>query len=113
MPAIILLLIFFIIGLGGVLMHPNLIKKMIGLSIMNTAIVIFFIYFGSLSGSQAPILVEGVKDIVDPVPQALMLTAIVIGVALTALGLALIYRIYNHYETLNIKKIQKKFLIDD
>jgi multicomponent Na+:H+ antiporter subunit C len=90
----------------GLLQKRNLIKKIIALSIMNSGIVILFIYGGSLSGKNAPILVKGVSDIVDPLPQALMLTAIVVGVCLTALALALVYKVYQHYHTLDIAQIE-------
>ena len=78
------------------------------LNIINSSVVILFIYKGSLSGNLAPILTEGQKDIVDPVPQALMLTAIVVGLCITALALVLIYRLYRFYNTLDITEIEKR-----
>ena len=104
----ILALTLLITGILGIVLSKNLIKKVIALNIINSAIVIIFIYKGSLSGSLAPILTEGQKDIVDPVPQALMLTAIVVGICITALALVLIYRLYRFYNTLDITEIEKR-----
>ncbi|MBD3305017.1 Na+/H+ antiporter subunit C, partial [candidate division KSB3 bacterium] len=85
-----LILAFFLLGVWGLLSRRNLIKKVIALYITNSSIVIMFVYLGSLSGTTAPILVGETHDIVDPVPQALMLTAIVVGICLTSLALALV-----------------------
>ena len=98
----------FLLGLGGMILKDNLIKKVIALNIFNSAIVMLFVYYGSLSGSDVPILLRGVEAIVDPVPQALMLTAIVIGICLTAVALVLIRRIHGHYQTLSIRKIERE-----
>ncbi|MBE0478772.1 cation:proton antiporter subunit C [Candidatus Aerophobetes bacterium] len=98
----------FILGIWGMVKKDNLIKKVIALNIFNSSIVIFFIYLGSRTGSTAPIMERGIKDIVDPLPQALMLTAIVIGISLTALALSFIIKIYRRHKTLSIYKIQKK-----
>lgn len=96
-----------ILGVWGMVKKDNLIKKVIALNIFNSSIVIFFVYSGSLTGSTAPIMQEKIKDVVDPLPQALMLTAIVIGISLTALALVLILRIYRQYGTLSISQIEK------
>lgn len=98
----------FLVGVFGLILCTNLIKKVIALNIINSAIVILFIYLGSLSGDVAPILLELTGEIVDPVPQALMLTAIVVGICLTALALSLVYRLYRIYGTLNIHEIEKR-----
>lgn len=97
----------FLIGIWGMISKENLIKKIMGLNIANSAIVLFFILIGHRQGSTAPIMEKGVKNVVDPLPQALMLTAIVIGISLTALALALILKIDKEYGTLNISKIEK------
>jgi multicomponent Na+:H+ antiporter subunit C len=96
-----------LLGIWGVLVKRNLIKKVIALSMINSSVVIMFVYLGSLSGNAAPILVEGITDIVDPIPQALMLTAIVVGICLTSLALALIYKMYQQYHTHDIAKIEQ------
>ena len=96
----------FIVGIWGVISIPNLVKKVVALSIANSAIILFFIYFGSLSGEGAPILVEGTTQPVDPLPQALMLTAIVVGVCVIALALVLVYRLYRRHGTLDIRELE-------
>lgn len=103
-----LITILFIVGIWGMIKKDNLIKKIIALNIFNSSLIILFIYIGSHTGSTAPIMGKGIKDIVDPLPQALMLTTIVIGISITALALFFIIKIYQHYKTLSIHKIQKK-----
>lgn len=98
----------FLVGLWGVIAVPNLIKKVIALSVMNSAIILFFVFFGSLSGDTAPILTEEGLRPVDPLPQALMLTAIVVGVCVVALALVLVYRLYLRHGTLDIREIERK-----
>ncbi|WP_201327691.1 sodium:proton antiporter [Thermotomaculum hydrothermale] len=103
-------LLLFIIGLFGALTKRNLIKIMIALGIVDTGVNLFFITIGYISGKTAPIFSkQGLTpgQMVDPVPQALVLTAIVIGVAVLALGLSIVIRVYEHYGTLNVSKIKK------
>ena len=98
------------IGLLIVLVKHNLIKVIIGLSIMDTGINLLLIAIGYLRNGTAPIFsspeVESVL-MVDPVPQALVLTAIVIGVAVLALALSLAIRLYKHFGTLDLRKIKE------
>ena len=101
------IIVLFLLGIWGLLGKDNLIKKVIALNIINSAIIILFVYLGSLSGTTAPIMLKGIADIVDPLPQALMLTAIVIGISVTALALTLISKIYRHFGTLDIRRIEK------
>ena len=107
-------LLVFMIGLYGVTSKNNLIKKIMGLTIMNGSIVLFFISIGYRKGGLAPILEKGTTSgiittvFVDPLPQALMLTAIVIGISVTALALALIVKIYSKYKTLDIQQLSKE-----
>ena len=107
-------LLVFMIGLYGVMSKNNLIKKIMGLTIMNGSIVLFFISIGYRKGGLAPILEKGTTGdipttiLVDPLPQALMLTAIVIGISVTALALALIVKIYAKYKTLDIQQLSKE-----
>jgi multicomponent Na+:H+ antiporter subunit C len=102
-----LMLALFLLGIWGILSKRNLIKKVIALSLINNSIIIMFVYLGSLSGKDAPILVAGIVDIVDPIPQALMLTAIVVGICITSLALALVYKMYQQYHTLDIVSIER------
>ena len=103
-----LILGLFILGIWGMIRKRNLIKMVAALNILNSAVIILFLYLGSLSGSGAPILVGTPRDIVDTLPQALMLTAIVVGVCVSAFSLVLVFRIHRHYGTLDIREIETK-----
>lgn len=103
-----LLLILFLTGFWGILGPRNIIKKIFGLTILNGAVVILFLLEGAREGSQTPIMETGITNIVDPVPQALMLTAIVIGVCVTALALALAYRLYRETGSFDIDEIKRR-----
>ncbi|AEJ19024.1 sodium:proton antiporter [Gracilinema caldarium] len=104
----ILVLCLFLLGFYGLIVQKNMVKKVFALSIQNTAVVLLFILEGSRIGSLAPIVTESQAAYVDPIPQALMLTAIVVGICVTALALALVYRLYKKYETMDIEEIQRK-----
>ncbi len=80
------------IGFYAVIAHDNLIKKIIGLNIFQAAVFIFFISMAKVRGGTAPILGEGLSTFSNPLPHVLILTAIVVGVATTALGLSLVVR---------------------
>jgi len=100
-----------LIGLYIVLVKHNLIKVIIGLGILDTGVNLFLISVGYISRGTAPIFSESdikTENMVDPVPQALVLTAIVIGVAVLALALSLAVRLYQHYDTLNLRKIKEQ-----
>ncbi len=104
------ILVLLIIGMFGALTKKNLIKILIALGIVDTGVNLFFITIGYVNGKTAPIFSKpGLtpQNMVDPVPQALVLTAIVIGVAVLALGLSIVIRVYEHYGTLNVSKIKK------
>jgi multicomponent Na+:H+ antiporter subunit C len=98
-----------LIGLYIILIKRNLIKVIIGLGILDTGVNLFLISIGYITKGTAPIFsgseIEA-ENMVDPVPQALVLTAIVIGVAVLALALSLAIRLYQHYGTLNLRKIK-------
>ena len=99
------------IGLFIMLVKDNLIKVLIGLSILETGVNLFLISVGYISGGTAPIFSKsGIEpgQMVDPVPQALVLTAIVIGVAVLALALSLAIRLYHHYGILDLQKIKEQ-----
>ena len=97
----------FLVGLWGVVSKPNMIKKVMALGVANSAIILLFVHHGSLSGDTAPI--AGAElPMVDPLPQALMLTAIVVGVCVVALSLALVYRLYRRYGTLDMREIERR-----
>lgn len=99
------------IGLYIILIKKNLIKVIIGLSILDTGINLFLISVGYITEGTAPVFSKPGLDagnMVDPVPQGLVLTAIVIGVAVLALALTLAIRLYKHYGTLNLRKIKEQ-----
>src|SRR5699024_7810720 len=85
------------IGFYIVITHDNLVKKLIGLNLFQTSVFIFYISMGVIFGSTAPILTEGEPLYAHPLPSVLILTAIVVGVSTTALGLALVVRIHEAY----------------
>ena len=93
------------LGMYVVMSNPNLVKKVIGLNIFQTAVFIFYISLGEREGGTAPILDAAFTLYVNPLPHVLILTAIVVGVATTALALALIVRIYRAYETIEEDEI--------
>ncbi len=99
------------IGLYTILVKQNLIKIIIGLAILDTGVNLFLISVGYITQGTAPIFSRpGLEPsrMVDPVPQALVLTAIVIGVAVIALALSLAIRLYQHFGTLNLRKIREQ-----
>jgi multisubunit Na+/H+ antiporter MnhC subunit len=102
-------LILFSIGIYCILVKKNLIKIIIGIGIVEYAVNLFFILVGYRIQGRAPILAKEqiVQNMVDPLPQALVLTAIVIGLAVTALIVAIAMRIYEKYGTFDITKIRK------
>ena len=102
-----LLLILFLIGLWGIMANRNVIKKIFGLNIINAAAVILFILDGGRIGEDAAILQLGLVLVSDPVAEALMLTAIVIGVCVTAFSLALAVHLYQVTGTFNIDEIKR------
>ncbi|ELY80596.1 cation:proton antiporter subunit C [Natrinema pallidum] len=101
-------LVFVLLGIGiyMVIASENLVKKLIGVNLFQTAIFLFFISMAYIDteGASAPIVPEGGVPlnvmVASPLPQVIVLTAIVVGIALTAVGLALIIRIYAEYGTL-------------
>ncbi len=99
-----------LIGLYGALTKKSLIKIVLSLSIMDSGIHLMMIALGYLKGGTAPIFSKGFEDatnqMVDPIPQALVLTAIVIGFGVTAVALSLVIRLYRHHDTLKIDEIK-------
>ncbi len=95
-------------GFYMVIARPNLVKKMAGLFVFQTSVFILFISMAKVKGGTAPILVEGVSTYSNPLPHVLILTAIVVGVATTALGLALVVRINEAYGTIDEDEINSQ-----
>lgn len=100
--------ILFLVGLYGAVTMRNLVKIAISLSIMEFSTFIFFALLGYIDNGVAPIVntAEPAKIYVDPLPQALVLTAIVIGLSTTALLMAVIIRLYRKYGTFDIREIK-------
>lgn len=102
-------LALFAIGIYTILTHSNLFKKVIGINIMEGSIYVLFIAAGNVRGGVAPILDLNDPNLVyvHPLPQALMLTGIVVSVSVTAFSLALIMKLYKLYGTVDAKEIME------
>ena len=101
-------MVLFGIGFTTLLLHKNMIKKIIGFSIMDNAIFLFLAAKGYVQGRTAPIVVDGVQAVeayVNPIPAGLVLTGIVVSVSVTAVMLSLTIRLYRRYHTLDIDEI--------
>lgn len=96
------------IGFYIVIAHGNLVKKIVGLSIFQTSVFIFYISMAKVDGGTAPILAEGIPQYSNPLPHVLILTAIVVGISTTALALALTVRIKEAYGSIEEEVIQTK-----
>ena len=101
-------MILFGIGFANLLFQKNLIKKIIGFNIMDTAIYLFLAEKGYISGRMPPIVVDGIQEVaayINPIPSGLVLTGIVVSVSVTALMLSLTIRLYKRYHTLDLDEI--------
>ena len=102
--------ILFAVGFVTLLLHRNLIKKVIGLNIMDTAAYLFLTSIGYIQGRLSPIIADAdtaAEHYVNPLPAGLVLTGIVVSVSVTAVMLALTIRIYRRYHTLNLDEIYR------
>lgn len=97
--------ILMLIGFYAMIGKKNMIKKLIGLNIFQTAIFLFFISLADVEGGTAPILSKGYELYVNPLPHVLILTAIVVCVATTTVALSLVIRIYEEYGTIEEDKV--------
>jgi multicomponent Na+:H+ antiporter subunit C len=93
-------------GLYIVIAHGNLIKKIVGLTIFQTSVFIFYISMAKVDGGTAPILADDITLYSNPLPHVLILTAIVVGIATTALALSLVVRIKEAYGSIEEEDIQ-------
>lgn len=97
----------FCVGLYAVITKSNLVKKFIGLNIMETAVFMFIVALGVVDGGDAPIMGPGARPpFVNPLPQALILTGIVVAVSTTALALSLIVRIWHQCGTIEADELR-------
>ena len=93
-------IILMMIGFYGVMTSGNLVKKMMGLVIFQVSVLLLYISMGTVKGGVVPIFIEGDHTYINPLPHVLMLTAIVVGVAVMAVGLAITVRIKEEYGTI-------------
>jgi multicomponent Na+:H+ antiporter subunit C len=93
-------------GLYIVIAHGNLIKKIVGLTLFQTSVFIFYISMAKVDGGTAPILADGLTTFSNPLPHVLILTAIVVGISTTALALAIVVRIKEAYGSIEEEEIQ-------
>ena len=102
-----LIIFLMMVGFYIVISHGNLVKKIVGLNIFQVSVFVFYISMGKILGGTAPIIIDGVTVYSNPLPHVLILTAIVVGVATTALGLALVVSIKKAYGSIEDEEIQE------
>ncbi|HJO72915.1 MAG: cation:proton antiporter subunit C [Rhodospirillales bacterium] len=98
-------ILLMMIGFYIVISQANLIKKVVGLNVFQVSVFVFYISMSKVRGGTAPILAEGIEVYTNPLPHVLILTAIVVGVATTALALGLVVRIRDAYDTIESDEI--------
>jgi len=100
-------IVLMMVGLYIMISGGNLVKKVMGMNVFQTAVILLYVSMGNVAGGTAPILVEGSEQVLysNPLPHVLMLTAIVVGVASAAVGLALVVRINEAYGTIEEDEI--------
>ena len=103
-----IVVVLLMTGFYIVIAHNNLVKKIVGLNIFQVSVFVFYITMAKVKGGTAPILAEGIEIYSNPLPHVLILTAIVVGVATTALGLALVVRIHDAYGTIEDDEIEAR-----
>ncbi|WHH57700.1 cation:proton antiporter subunit C [Petroclostridium sp. X23] len=101
-------IILFFIGIYGIIARRNIVKTVISIGIMESAIILFFMTINFKEGDMPPIGGSAYGCMADPLPQALMITAIVIGVAVTAVSLTMFITLYHKYGTTNWKKVKSR-----
>ena len=102
-----IVILLMMAGFYIVMSRHNLVKKLIGLNIFQSAVFLFYISIGKVRGGTAPILEEGITSYSNPLPHVLILTAIVVGVATVSLGLALVVRLKEAYGTIEEDEINE------
>ena len=100
--------LLMMIGLYIVIAHENLIKKIVGLNVFQVSVFVFYISMAKIKGGTAPILADGIEVYSNPLPHVLILTAIVVGVAMTALGLALVVRVQESFGTIEDDEVREQ-----
>ena len=100
--------ILMMIGFYNVIGRSNLVKKLIGLSVFQSAVFLMYISMGKISGGTAPIADKNLHTFSNPLPHVLILTAIVVGIATTAVGLAIVVRIKEKFGTIEEQELLDK-----
>ena len=103
-----IVILLMMTGFYVVISSGNLVKKIIGLNVFQASVFILYISVGKMAGGRVPIQQEGVSDYSNPLPHVLILTAIVVGVSTTALGLALVVRIREAYDSVEEVEIHRQ-----
>jgi len=103
-----MILLIVLVAIYGLIVSDNLIKKLMCLNIIESSIILTFLTSGYTKDGHAPIITENVITYVDPIPQALMLTAIVIGVCFNSLAIAVIVKVYQKNQTLNVTELSER-----
>ncbi len=103
-----IVIVLMMVGFYVVIAHDNLVKKVVGLNVFQVSVFVFYISMAKVRGGTAPILAEGIETYSNPLPHVLILTAIVVAVATTALALALVVRIHNAYGTIEDDEIESQ-----
>ncbi len=101
----ILSFIVVLIGIYGLCTSTNLIKSIVCLNIVQTAVILLFLNIAKYTGTGIPIITKNIENTTDPLPQALIITTIVIGAAITALSLMLCIKVFHYYGTLDWKEL--------
>ncbi|MGY9003625.1 MAG: cation:proton antiporter subunit C [Rhodospirillales bacterium] len=101
-----IVIVLMMVGFYIVIAQPNLIKKVVGLNVFQVSVFVFYIAMGKINGGTAPILDDRFEVYSNPLPHVLILTAIVVGVATTALALALVVRIQEEFGTVEDDQIE-------
>lgn len=104
-----IVVVLMMVGFYTIVSRGNLVKKLVGLGVFQTSVILLYISMGKVFGGTAPILLEGQEHVVytNPIPSVLMLTAIVVGVATLSVGLALVVRIKEAYGTVEEDEIHE------
>jgi multicomponent Na+:H+ antiporter subunit C len=100
-------LIVILVGFYGLIISKNTIKSIFSVTIIESGVILLFLNFGALQGGTIPIIIEGTEMIVDPIPQALMITTIVIGSTVTALALIISIKVFHNNGSIEWKEIKK------
>jgi len=106
-------IVLMMMGFYMVISQHNLIKKLVGLNVFQVSVFVFYISMSKVEGATAPILMDGDVSYSNPLPHVLILTAIVVGVATTALGLALTVRIHRAFDSIEDDDIEEQEKADE